>query len=170
MKLTSSLCFLLLVSTTSAWLAPSRKLVTATTPTSSRSNNKAASPLKDAATSAAEVPRGGAASGSDAASANSQGGGTATIPNEVFNLVKSIVGAGVLSLPAGTRKEHKQKRPRIMKLESCPIITFNPTCVGFRRSVEYGVGLCCFLVLTSSFFPSSMAPFYLLYEYQTTSL
>jgi hypothetical protein len=28
--------------------------------------------------------------------------GTATIPNEVFNLVKSIVGAGVLSLPAGT--------------------------------------------------------------------
>lgn len=37
-----------------------------------------------------EVPRGGA-----------QGGGTATIPNEVFNLIKSIVGAGVLSLPAG---------------------------------------------------------------------
>eukprot|EP00934_Nitzschia_sp_Nitz4_P005257 Nitzschia sp. Nitz4//scaffold7_size249615//67219//72638//NITZ4_001156-RA/size249615-snap-gene-0.251-mRNA-1//-1//CDS//3329558379//5247//frame0 len=30
-----------------------------------------------------------------------QSGGTATIPNEVFNLVKSIVGAGVLSLPAG---------------------------------------------------------------------
>jgi hypothetical protein len=29
------------------------------------------------------------------------GGGTASIPNEVFNLVKSIVGAGVLSLPAG---------------------------------------------------------------------
>jgi len=28
--------------------------------------------------------------------------GTATIPNEVFNLIKSIVGAGVLSLPAGT--------------------------------------------------------------------
>ena len=39
---------------------------------------------------AAEVPRGG-----------DQGGGTATIPNEVFNLIKSIVGAGVLSLPAG---------------------------------------------------------------------
>ena len=37
-----------------------------------------------------DVPRGG------------EGGGTATIPNEVFNLVKSIVGAGVLSLPAGT--------------------------------------------------------------------
>ena len=39
---------------------------------------------------AAETPRGG-----------NQGGGTATIPNEIFNLVKSIIGAGVLSLPAG---------------------------------------------------------------------
>jgi hypothetical protein len=28
-------------------------------------------------------------------------GGTATISNEIFNLVKGIVGAGVLSLPAG---------------------------------------------------------------------
>ena len=34
-------------------------------------------------------------------STSSQGDGTATIPNEVFNLVKSIVGAGVLSLPYG---------------------------------------------------------------------
>ena len=32
----------------------------------------------------------------------STGGGTATISNEIFNLVKGIVGAGVLSLPAGT--------------------------------------------------------------------
>lgn len=31
----------------------------------------------------------------------SVGGGTATMPEEIFNLVKSIVGAGVLSLPAG---------------------------------------------------------------------
>ena len=43
---------------------------------------------------------------SDATAAVPAGGaqddeGTATIPNEVFNLVKSIVGAGVLSLPAG---------------------------------------------------------------------
>ncbi len=37
--------------------------------------------------------------GSKEATQNS--GGTASIPNEVFNLVKSIVGAGVLSLPAG---------------------------------------------------------------------
>lgn len=36
-----------------------------------------------------------------AAAKESQGGGTATIPNEVFNLIKSIVGAGVLSLPYG---------------------------------------------------------------------
>ena len=41
-----------------------------------------------------EVPRGGEG-----------GGGTATIPNEVFNLVKSIVGAGVLSLPAGKKNQ-----------------------------------------------------------------
>ncbi|KAL7548095.1 hypothetical protein ACHAWF_011382 [Thalassiosira exigua] len=40
--------------------------------------------------------------GEDApASTTTTGGGTATIPNEIFNLVKSIVGAGVLSLPAG---------------------------------------------------------------------
>ena len=36
-----------------------------------------------------------------AAAPQESGGGTATIPNEVFNLVKSIVGAGVLSLPYG---------------------------------------------------------------------
>ncbi len=28
-------------------------------------------------------------------------GGTATIPNEVFNLIKNLVGCGCLSLPAG---------------------------------------------------------------------
>jgi amino acid permease len=37
--------------------------------------------------------------GSSASSLTS--GGTATIPNEIFNLVKAIVGVGVLSLPAG---------------------------------------------------------------------
>eukprot|EP00549_Striatella_unipunctata_P007747 CAMPEP_0118712600 /NCGR_PEP_ID=MMETSP0800-20121206/24927_1 /TAXON_ID=210618 ORGANISM="Striatella unipunctata, Strain CCMP2910" /NCGR_SAMPLE_ID=MMETSP0800 /ASSEMBLY_ACC=CAM_ASM_000638 /LENGTH=460 /DNA_ID=CAMNT_0006617711 /DNA_START=143 /DNA_END=1525 /DNA_ORIENTATION=+ len=41
-----------------------------------------------AASAVADVPSGG-------------GGGTATISNEIFNLVKNIVGAGVLSLPAG---------------------------------------------------------------------
>eukprot|EP00985_Skeletonema_marinoi_P006203 scaffold2690_cov168-Skeletonema_marinoi.AAC.9 len=48
-----------------------------------------------AATSAALQMSGGG--GGDAVSTE----GTATIPDEVFNLVKSIVGAGVLSLPAG---------------------------------------------------------------------
>ena len=38
---------------------------------------------------------------SSTSSTSKTGGGTATIPNEIFNLVKSIVGAGVLSLPAG---------------------------------------------------------------------
>lgn len=36
-----------------------------------------------------------------AAAAPERGTGTATIPNEVFNLVKGIVGSGVLSLPYG---------------------------------------------------------------------
>lgn len=39
-------------------------------------------------------------SGGDEAD-KADGTGTATIPNEIFNLVKSIIGAGVLSLPAG---------------------------------------------------------------------
>lgn len=30
----------------------------------------------------------------------------ASVPNEIFNLVKSIVGAGVLGLPAGTLLAH----------------------------------------------------------------
>jgi hypothetical protein len=54
---------------------------------------------------AAEPPQGGSG-GVDAI----ESGGTATIPNEVFNLIKSIVGAGVLSLPAGS---FSQKRAPI---------------------------------------------------------
>ena len=41
---------------------------------------------------------GGSGSGDGAAIAVE---GTATISNEVFNLIKGIIGAGVLSLPAG---------------------------------------------------------------------
>ena len=48
-----------------------------------------------AATSALQMSGGGG--GDDTVSTE----GTATISDEVFNLVKSIVGAGVLSLPAG---------------------------------------------------------------------
>jgi hypothetical protein len=66
-----------------ALVPPSRSAQVSTRPTN---NHLAAKPIKAATTAAAE----------------SSSGGTATIPNEVFNLVKSIVGAGVLSLPAGT--------------------------------------------------------------------
>jgi amino acid permease len=41
------------------------------------------------------------ASGGHADAPTDDGVATATIPNEIFNLVKSIIGAGVLSLPAG---------------------------------------------------------------------
>mmetsp|Transcript_10660 Transcript_10660/g.16002 ORF Transcript_10660/g.16002 Transcript_10660/m.16002 type:complete len:495 (-) Transcript_10660:116-1600(-) len=47
---------------------------------------------------AASVASGGALASEES---GNNGGGTATIPNEIFNLVKNIVGAGVLSLPAG---------------------------------------------------------------------
>jgi hypothetical protein len=53
----------------------------------------------DASSVASDIPRGGAGGGASAEA------GTATIPNEVFNLVKSIVGAGVLSLPAGKNQK-----------------------------------------------------------------
>lgn len=53
--------------------------------------------MSNVAAAAAAVPAGGGAQDDE---------GTATIPNEVFNLVKSIVGAGVLSLPAGIRNTH----------------------------------------------------------------
>jgi hypothetical protein len=49
--------------------------------------NRGSSKLADATSAVAPAPLGG--------------GGTATISNEIFNLVKAIVGAGVLSLPAG---------------------------------------------------------------------
>lgn len=61
-----------------------------------KSSGYSATQLGNDAASAVDVPRGGG---------KAQSGGTATIPNEVFNLIKSIVGAGVLSLPAG-KYEH----------------------------------------------------------------
>mmetsp|Transcript_13266 Transcript_13266/g.31846 ORF Transcript_13266/g.31846 Transcript_13266/m.31846 type:complete len:490 (+) Transcript_13266:164-1633(+) len=54
-----------------------------------RKNNNNKYTKSHASSSAAEVTPGGS------------GTGTATIPNEIFNLVKSIIGAGVFSLPAG---------------------------------------------------------------------
>lgn len=67
---------------------PASGLVTPTTSLAKSSTPNVSTKLH-AETAAAEIPRGG------------QGGGTASIPSEVFNLIKSIVGAGVLSLPAG---------------------------------------------------------------------
>ena len=77
----TKLCtFLLLSSTVAAFgLTPTKSML--------KRNVKQVLPLSDIA---AELPRGGA-----------DEEGTATIPQEVFNLVKSIAGAGVLSLPAG---------------------------------------------------------------------
>jgi len=64
-----------------------------------RSNNSPLTKLSsDAASAGALEERGGGGGGS---SSSEQGTGTATIPNEVFNLVKSIAGSGVLSLPYG---------------------------------------------------------------------
>jgi len=45
-----------------------------------------------------------AAAAIDESEKSISGGGTATIPNEIFNLVKSIVGSGVLGLPAGKNR------------------------------------------------------------------
>uniref|UniRef100_A0A6S9BYX4 Amino acid transporter transmembrane domain-containing protein n=2 Tax=Ditylum brightwellii TaxID=49249 RepID=A0A6S9BYX4_9STRA len=56
--------------------------------------------LKDAASSSSSLCMSSEAAAEGDAE-KEVGGGTATIPNEIFNLVKGIVGAGVLSLPAG---------------------------------------------------------------------
>lgn len=75
-------------------------LTTITTSKIPKHNNKSSrisTSLSSSSSSAMEVPPGGSGGSSEVIS----GTGTATIPNEVFNLIKSIVGAGVLSLPYG---------------------------------------------------------------------
>jgi hypothetical protein len=86
MRLTKA-CLVLLISAhcSSALVAPSSSVSTK----QQFSSVTARSTRLQADATAVEVPRGG------------ESGGTATIPTEVFNLIKSIVGAGVLSLPAG---------------------------------------------------------------------
>lgn len=84
----------LLSASTNALLTPTRHQMPSGSFTA-KTSRTSSSRLGNDAASAIDLPRGG---GSDK---KSQGGGTATIPNEVFNLIKSIVGAGVLSLPAG---------------------------------------------------------------------
>jgi len=77
--------FLWISSSTAAFQQP-------TAFTAARSNNaKKHQPMCMTTSTAAIDTRGG----------ESESGGTATIPNEVFNLVKSIVGGAVLTLPAG---------------------------------------------------------------------
>ena len=88
-------------STSSSLWSPSKSAsrTSATTSLGSASSSASAADADGAKDGGdAAVPRGGGGSGGGATSS----GGTATIPNEVFNLIKSIVGAGVLSLPAGT--------------------------------------------------------------------
>lgn len=84
----ASVVLLISAYTASALVTPGSSLAKQQQQSTVVSSTRVATRLQaDAA--AAEVPRGG------------DGGGTATIPTEVFNLIKSIVGAGVLSLPAG---------------------------------------------------------------------
>mmetsp|Transcript_26348 Transcript_26348/g.47528 ORF Transcript_26348/g.47528 Transcript_26348/m.47528 type:complete len:481 (-) Transcript_26348:192-1634(-) len=73
-------------STSSAFQLPSRHPVASSRPSAPRI-------AKNTAAAAAVELNGG--------DAGVSGTGTASIPNEIFNLVKSLVGAGVLSLPAG---------------------------------------------------------------------
>lgn len=73
-------------STSSAFQLPSRHPVASSRPLAPRI-------AKNTAAAAAVELNGG--------DAGVSGTGTASIPNEIFNLVKSLVGAGVLSLPAG---------------------------------------------------------------------
>lgn len=82
----------LLSASTNALLTPTRHQMPSGT-FAAKTSRISSSRLGNDAANAVDLPRGG---GSDKKS-----GGTATIPNEVFNLIKSIVGAGVLSLPAG---------------------------------------------------------------------
>jgi hypothetical protein len=100
MQLISNLALLVVVcasSSSHALLTPTRQSVVGTTA-------KVAPRPSSVPLAAEAIPRGGA-------NANGEpvGTGTATIPNEVFNLVKSIVGAGVLSLPAGKYQYNRLK-------------------------------------------------------------
>ena len=76
-------------STFRPWTSSSPVVVVVRHPSSSSSSSTSLATTS----TALEIPNGGGS--------GTSGTGTATIPNEVFNLVKSIVGAGVLSLPWG---------------------------------------------------------------------
>jgi hypothetical protein len=95
----SIVTLLLAVGSVDAFSTPSLRMTPALVPQVSVSFSKSYAGRKQTHlfdASAAAVPAPEESSGSSATS-----GGTATISNEIFNLVKGIVGAGVLSLPAG---------------------------------------------------------------------
>ena len=95
------------------------------------------------------------------------GSGTATIPNEVFNLVKNIVGAGVLSLPAGVAAFGNAPSALIPALSLIAVIgclsAFGFACIGkvcaytgatsYREAWEKTVGP------STSWIPASSATF-----------
>lgn len=100
----SHISFLLLItaifiSSSNALLTPSRNSSPSTfaARTTTTAKKIVLTSTHQSASSATDLPRGGG----DNDKSKTISGGTASIPNEVFNLIKSIVGAGVLSLPAG---------------------------------------------------------------------
>jgi len=101
----SHISFLLLItaifiSSSNALLTPSRNSSPSTfaaRTTTSTTTKIVLTSTHQSASSVTDLPRGGG----DTDKSKTISGGTASIPNEVFNLIKSIVGAGVLSLPAG---------------------------------------------------------------------
>jgi amino acid permease len=80
-----------------------------------------------------------------ASSSSNKGDGTATVSQEIFNLVKSIVGAGVLAIPAG-----------IAAFGNAPSAVFPAVAliIGIGCLSSYGFGLIgrvCSLTATGSF-------------------
>lgn len=83
--------------------------------------------------------------GAESSNSNSSGGGTATIPELVFNLVKGIVGAGVLSLPAGIVAFGNAPSAVI---PAVGLITLIGCLSGYGFAL---IGRCCSLTDTTSF-------------------
>jgi amino acid permease len=82
---------------------------------------------------------------SPAPTTSTSGGGTATISNEIFNLVKSIVGAGVLSLPYGIATLGSSKSAA---LPAVLLMTLLGICSGYGFGL---IGRVCGLTNRSSY-------------------
>lgn len=84
-------------------------------------------------------------SGVDSLYSPGAGSGTATIPQEIFNLVKAIVGAGVLTLPAGIAAFGNAPSAAIPAVVLIAVI-------GALSAYGFGlIGRVCSLTNTSSF-------------------